>query len=391
MEQKAILLPVDEYRLRLQRLQTLMENAGIPACLVSDNSNKYYLTGRVFTGYVFVPAVGDAVILVRRPVDLEGGNVRSIRKPEEIPATLEYNLQQSIGLELDLLSYSAAIRLQKVFAGIETVNISMLLRQARSVKTTYEQEKLRASGIRQTSVYRRIPGLYREGMTDVELQVEIERRLRLEGCLGQFRISGDSMEMFMGSVLVGENADSPSPYDFAMGGRGQDPSLPVGADGTMIRPGVSVMVDMNGNFNGYMTDMTRVFAAGEIGQKARDAHDLSIEICRMAEREMRPGVQASALYERTLDMVRAAGLEDYYMGHRQKAGFIGHGVGIEVNELPVIAPRSHDVFSEGNVVALEPKFVIPQVGAVGIENTYIIKGDTTECLTLAPEQIQQLV
>ena len=74
-----------------------------------------------------------------------------------------------------------------------------------------EIEKIRQSGIRQERVYRRIPHLYREGMTDLELQVEIERISRLEGCLGQFRISGDSMELYMGNILVGENADTPTP------------------------------------------------------------------------------------------------------------------------------------------------------------------------------------
>ena len=75
------------------------------------------------------------------------------------------------------------------------------------------------------------------------------------------------------------------------------------------------------------------------------------------------------------------------MGHRQHAGFIGHGVGIEINELPVIAPRSRDIIREHNVIALEPKFVIPDTGAVGIENTYIVHSDHVECITPAPEEI----
>ena len=103
---------------------------------------------------------------------------------------------------------------------------------------------------------------------------------------------------------------------------------------------------------------------------------------------MHPGTEARALYSRAEDIVKAHGLLPYYMGHRQHAGFIGHGVGIEINELPVIAPRSRDIIAEGNVIALEPKFVIPHVGAVGIENTYAVMADNVECLTPAPEEIQ---
>ena len=96
------------------------------------------------------------------------------------------------------------------------------------------------------------------------------------------------------------------------------------------------------------------------------------------------------LYETAMQMVKDAALEDYFMGHKQKAGFIGHGVGIEINELPVVAPRSKDVLAEGNVIALEPKFVIPGVGAVGIENTYVVRQNGLECITNYPEEISEL-
>ena len=78
------------------------------------------------------------------------------------------------------------------------------------------------------------------------------------------------------------------------------------------------------------------------------------------------------------------------MGHTQKAGFIGHGVGIEVNEAPVLAPRSKDVLVENQVIALEPKFVIPHVGAVGIEDTYVVTPDGLQAITSAPVDIAQL-
>ena len=89
-------------------------------------------------------------------------------------------------------------------------------------------------------------------------------------------------------------------------------------------------------------------------------------------------------------MAREAGLHEYFMGHRQKAGFVGHGVGIEINELPVIAPRSRDILQENNVIALEPKFVIPKTGAVGIENTYVVTPDGLKPLTNTPEGLTSL-
>lgn len=384
-----VLLTADEQQLRLQRLRTLMADAKTDAILITDNANTYYLTGRVFSGYIYIPLEGKVRYMVRRPVELEGDGVEYIRKPEDIIEKLD-TPPTRLGLELDLTPYTLAMRLTKAFAGSTPVNISPLMRVARSVKTAQEQEKMRMSGVKHEHVYSMVPHLYTAGMTDLELQVEIERLSRLEGCLGQFRISGDSMELYMGNLLAGDNADNPTPYDFAMGGAGIDPSLPVGADGSVIRPGNSVMVDMNGNFTGYMTDMTRTFALGEISAEARKAHQLSIDICREVSRHAVPGTEAKALYELAEKMVAEAGMERYFMGHRQKAGFIGHGVGIEVNELPVIAPRSKDIIAEGNAIAIEPKFVIPGTGAVGIENTYLVGAGGATSITNAPQEIVSL-
>lgn len=375
---------------RVSRIAGELSARGMDAILLSDFANLYYTSGRVFCGYTYITADGKVTYFVKRPIGLEGENVAYIRKPEQVAELLAGKMPGSIALELGTASYNAVERLKKVFAGAAIVDGTAVINSVRAVKSEFEISKLKTCGVHHATAYGNIKKVYREGMTDIELQIEIERVLRNEGCLGQFRISGDTMELFMGNLLCGYNAETPSPYDFAMGGGGLDESLPVGCNGSLIRPGNTVMVDMCGNFNGYMTDMTRVFRIGEIGELARKAHSLSITIHHRLATMAKPGVEAKALYEEAMKMVKDAGLEEYFMGLKQKAGFIGHGVGIEVNELPVIAPRSRDVLQAGNVIALEPKFVIPQVGAVGIENTYVVRDSGLECLTNFPEDIQEL-
>ncbi|MDE6529100.1 MAG: Xaa-Pro peptidase family protein [Muribaculaceae bacterium] len=387
-------MPAEEAARRHGKLQKMLREAGADGLLVSDNATLFYLSGRVYAGYAYIPAEGDVAWFVRRAVGLSGDNVEYIRKPEDIPgllAKLGIGAPRVLALEFDLAPYSLVCRLASLFSGASTVDGSAMLRRARAVKTPLEVEQMRRSGIKHEAVYRKIPGLYETGMTDHELQVEIERVSRLEGCLGMFRISGGSMEIFMGNVLCGRNADVPTPYDFAMGGGGLNPSLPVGASGEAITEGTTVMVDVNGDFTGYMTDMTRVYALGEISSLARDCHQCSLDICRLFEREAVPGAEAKELYRMISALVEERGLERYFMGHRQHAGFVGHGLGIEINELPVIAPRSRDILESGNTVALEPKFVIPEVGAVGIENTYHITPEGVEKLTNAPEEIITLI
>ena len=388
------LLSADELALKLSRLKKLMAQDGIDAMLLTINANLYYMTGRVYGGYIYIHRDVDApTYFVKRPVDLEGDGVIAIHKPENILEELQRHslpMPKRLALEQDTLPYNAVLRLCRAL-GVSTddiANADALLRHARAVKTPGEIQMIASSGSCHEHVYRMIPRLYRDNMTDIELQVEIERVSRLEGCLGQFRINGNDMELYMGNVLAGDNADAPSPYDFAMGGAGADPSLPVGANGTIIRTGMTVMVDVNGNYTGYMTDMTRTFVLGDIPEEARRAHRLSIDICDTLAQMGRVGTAASNMYEKALDMARQAGLEHYFMGHRQHAGFVGHGVGIEINELPVIAPRSRDILEAGNVIAIEPKFVIPGVGAVGIENTYVVREDAPmRCLTNAPTQL----
>lgn len=388
------LLGSAEQALRTAPVFAAMQAQGMRAALVRNNANLYYLTGRVFRGYAYLDAESGRVLyFVRRPTTLHSAEAASlfrIRKPEEIAehlAAAGIVGPGPIALELDSMAYAEAMRLSKAFGMAAPVaNISPIIRQARAVKTPAEQQKLIESGRKQSYVYERIPHVYQEGMTDIDLQIAVEALSRREGCLGQFRIAGDEMEIFMGNVLTGHNADEPSPYDFAMGGRGLDPSLPVGADGTLIKPGAPVMVDVNGNYTGYMTDMTRMYYTDNLSAEVERACALSADICAALAAMMKPGAKASDLYARAAEMAKEAGMADYFMGHRSQAGFVGHGVGIEINELPVIAPRSRDILEIGNAIALEPKFVIPEIGAVGIENTYLVGADGGIKITTAPER-----
>ena len=382
-----------ELKLRWNKIQQNMSDVHADGLLICDNVNLYYVSGRIFRGYCYIPVKREPIFFVRRPLGLNGTQVVYIRKPEEIGEYLQKNgiaFPDKLLLESDSISYSDYKRYETIFTPKEVLNGTALLRRCRSIKTPYEIDLIRRSGELHAKAYETIPSLYRKGMTDVEFSIELEHECRKLGSLGIFRIFGQSMEIFMGSVLAGDNADTPSPYDFAMGGAGLDVSLPVGCNGTVLTEGMSLMVDMGGNFTGYMTDMTRTYAIGSVQELALKAHETSIAIHQAIAAKARPGVAAKDLYELAAEMANDARLSDYFMGHRQKAGFIGHGVGIEINEAPVLAPRSRDILAEGMVFALEPKFVIPGTGALGIENTYVVTADGVEKLTIFEEELISL-
>lgn len=383
----------EEILIRVEKIQTELHQTDCDALLIASNVNIFYTTGRFYRGYVYIHrSYGPLWFIVKPQIFSKEPDIFFIRKPEEIPDilnNLNLGFPASIGLELSDLSYLEIARLQSLFPGAELKNGSAIMKNVRKIKTRWEIKEMKVDGLHQCKVYGEINDCYQPGMTDLQLQIEIERRLRLEGALGVSRVSGNLMEINMGSVLVGDNADNPSPYEFTMGGAGVNTSLPVGADNTKIKSGNAVMIDMNGVFNGYQTDMTRVWCLGELPEIAKEAHNTSIRILRTLEKNSLPGTPVKDMYETAIDIVKASGLLQYFMGHNSQVSFIGHGVGIELNELPVINFKSKDILMPGMTIAIEPKFVIPQVGAVGVENTYVVTPEGLENLTVFPEEIQK--
>lgn len=383
-----------ELKQRRDKIRVLMAQRGIDAALIACNVNLIYTYGTVVSGYLYLPLESPARLFVKRPNNITGEHVLPVRKPEQLPELIlecGLPLPQKLMLEGDELSFTEYNRLAACFPEAEVVPCgSSLIRQARSIKTVMEIEIFRRSGAAHAKAYEQIPSVYRPGMTDRQLSIEIERLMRLEGCLGIFRVFGQSMEIFMGSLLAGDNAATPSPYDFALGGEGLDPSLPGGANGSLLQAGQSLMVDMGGNFYGYMGDMSRVFSIGKLPEKAYAAHQTCLEVQEAIANMAKPGVACEDLYNTAVKMVEEAGFADYFMGVGQKAKFIGHGIGLEINEAPVIAPRMKQELEPGMVFALEPKIVLPGVGPLGIENSWLVTTEGVEKLTVCNEEIIEL-
>ncbi len=159
---------------------------------------------------------------------------------------------------------------------------------------------------------------------------------------------------------------------------------------TSLKEGQSVMVDLGGNFNGYMNDMSRVFSIGKLPEEAYTAHQVCLDIQEKIASIARPGIACEVLYDTAVEVVKAAGFADKFMGTGQQAKFIGHGIGLEINEAPVLAPRIKQQLELGMVFALEPKIVIPGVGPVGIENSWVVTNEGIEKLTNCNEEIIEL-
>lgn len=384
---------VQELDIRKNKIIAALKSVGADACLLTTSVNIYYATGRIIIGYVYIDIDGNVLSLVRRPNNVVGENVFFIRKVEQLPEILGnqgIEMPKKMVVEGDEISFGEWNRIAAC-TGAELVNGSNLIRLVRSVKTEWEIAQLSLSAEIQSEVLKKVPSVYVKGMSDHEFSVEVEKLFRLAGCLGLFRIYGGTMEAYMGSILAGENACEPSPYDFALGGAGMHPSLPLGHNGGVLKEGQTVMVDINGNFTGYISDQSRTFSIGKLPQYAYDAHRVSIEIQEKIAQKGKPGVSCEELYQMSLDIAKKYGFEKNFMGLTQQAKFVGHGIGLVINELPVLCDRNKAVLEVGNTIALEPKFVFPEVGAVGTENSFVVTENGMKKLTSAPDEIIDLL
>lgn len=384
---------IGDLKIRWNRMQQAMQQINADGCLLSVDVNLYYTTGQIYSGYFYLPVEGAPWFFVKRPNGLSGNQVEYIRKPEQMAELFTANglkMPEKLLLEADELSYTDYIRLQAIFNPKETANATTLMRTVRRIKTPWEITQFRISAKKHSATYSEIPDCFQPGMTDLELQYEIEKRMRQHGSIGIFRAFGANMDIFMGSVLAGDNAESPSPFDFALGGGGMDASCPLGANGTLLKEGTAIMVDMAGNYTAYMTDMTRVFSVGKLTEQAYHAHQTALTIQNEIQKTAGPGTPCADLYNLAVAIAGQEGLLDYFMGTKQQAKFVGHGIGIQINELPVLTPRSKEVLLSDMVFALEPKFVIPGVGAVGIENSFLVTENGLEKLTHFDEEIIEL-
>lgn len=383
-----------ELQRRINKVKEAIVSADADACVITTSVNQFYLCGFIFDGYLLILPDKEPILFVKKPNNLTGERIENIRKPEQISDFFDkYKLTKlsRILVEIDVIPYSSTIRLQEALGNPELVNVSQIMRSIRSIKSEFELQQIRENAEIHSKVYEQIPYIYHKGMTDIAFQIELEHLMRLNGSLGIFRSFGEKMDIYMGSILSGDNAQSASPFDYALGGKGLSPILPLGANGSSLKEGTTLMVDMAGNYRPWMDDMSRTFAIGNsVPDIAYKVHQISIDIHNQVIESTKAGTACADLYNLAIDIVKSNDLEPYFMGTIQQAKFIGHGVGLEINEPPVLSSRSNDILQECMVIAVEPKFVLPSIGSVGIENTYIINNQGIEKVTLCEESMLTL-
>jgi Xaa-Pro dipeptidase len=387
--------PKSEIEIRIKKLQAMLTKKKIEGALIIQAVDLFYFTGTAQNAHLYIPASGQPLLMVKKSMarareESAIDNIiqlSSIKKVPEIITDAGNKMPETLGLEMDVIPAASYFFYQEMFPGSIMMDVSGLIRQVRQIKSQYEIDLLRISGRKMSEVFAAIPAMINQGMTEVELAAKIEGMARSMGHMGYINMRAFNNAPFFGQLMSGWSAAVPSAFDGATGGPGLTPIQPQSSGYKTIEKNEPILVDYTGLWDGYITDQTRFYSIGKVSDKLEKAFNTAIDIQKIILEGLKPGVYGIELNELALAMAEQAGLAENFMGYgREQAKFIGHGVGLELDELPVLAKGLNTVLEAGMVVAIEPKFVFPGEGVVGIENTFVINEKGAEKLTVTPDE-----
>lgn len=388
-------IPQLEIETRIAKLQKILVRQQLDGALLLWNSDIFYFTGTKQNSYLFVPQSGDPVLMVKRGLDRGIAesfvkDIVSIKSPKEIPsiiATHGITNLTKIGTELDVMPVNLYNFYGKIFDQIEFSDISPAIKQIRAVKSAYEVNIIRQALKIMDEAFFLVPSLLREGMTEIELAALFEAELRKRGYAGVCKMRAFNQSFFYGNVCSGKSGISPSFFDGPVGGTGVSLSDPQGAGWKIINKNEPIYIDYTCIYQGYTGDQTRMFCMGDLPEKLKKAYNDAVFIKNEAVKSMHPGVLAEEPHILALKLAEELGYKDNFMGYKNnQVKFLGHGLGLELDELPIVAKGIKTKIVTGMTFALEPKFVFPE-GAIGIENSFVMTENGPECLSITAEDI----
>ncbi|MBJ6752539.1 M24 family metallopeptidase [Geomonas anaerohicana] len=389
------MLTRQESQQRISRLQEGLRDKGMDGALFIHPIDVYYFSGTRQNSTLWVPATGAPRLWVRKSFT-RGQQESCIDDTRPFPSSKEFPGEfgeqvRTIGFTFDVAPVQQLNYYQKLLPGRDFVDVSALNREIRSVKSPWELEQIRYCGAQLAGVFREVPGFLKAGMREVDLAAEFEYRLRKAGGEGYVRMRAFNQELFQGLAVSSATAGATGFFDGAVTGKGMSSASPHGASAALIPVDAPILIDYTGVFNGYIIDMTRFFVIGKLAPELEHAFRTALAIQGYLAEHLKPGAICEELFLQAAGMAQAAGLSDHFMGAPgENAKFVGHGVGLELDEFPVLAQGFKVALQAGQTLAIEPKFVFPGMGVIGIENTFAVSEAGGVRLSDLPDDIVYL-
>ena len=391
---RSALAPPGEIQRRVATVQGHLREARLDGLVLLQPVDLFYFSGTQPSGHMWIPVEGEPTLWVHKGLERARtesplADIRSTQDEEQLGSRVEAVAASRIGVEMDVLPAGELARLQRRVPGRSWTDASRLIRRTRQVKSAYELEWMRTAGRRHGRVFAEIATWLRPGQTELEISARIEYAMRLAGHQGLVRMRRWDQSLFYGPVVSGASACCPTSFDGPVGALGLYPAVPQGAGRRKVRQGDPVLIDLVFGCGGYYVDKSRTFVLGPAPGRIRDALALCLEMQEAVRVRLRPGFACSEIYRQVLDTFPVESpFRPHFMDRGPNAvGFLGHGVGLELDEWPVLAPRFDEVLAPGMTLAVEPKIFLPGLGGVGVENTFLVTEGEAEKLTDYPDDL----
>ncbi len=383
-------VPSSELQTRMFRFRERMDNVNPDWAMVAifGKINQYYFTGTMQEGMLLIPRNDESVFWVRRSYERAiAESLFPVIKPMDSFREAAQNFSsfpETVYLETEVVPIALVQRFQKYFPFTHMKPADASIASVRSVKSEYELSLMEQSGqIHQRVLEKRVPEILREGISEASFGGELYSILIEEGHHGVARFGMFDTEVILGHIAFGESSVYPTSFNGPGGNYGMSPAVPMlGSRNRMLKKGDLVFVDVACGVDGYHTDKTVTYMFGKtLPDKAIEEHNACVHIQNEMAAMLLPGAVPSQIYQTIMDKLSPAFLENFMGFGNRQVRFLGHGIGLTIDETPVIAKGFDEPLQEGMVFALEPKKGIHHIGMVGIENTFIVTPNGGKCIT----------
>jgi Xaa-Pro dipeptidase len=373
---------------RINHLRSLMSETDIDGFLLLSTVENFYYSGIGLEGAVYVSKEEEPTHLVKRNIDLASeysaiSNIKDFGKLSQIFKTLKINDGSKIALELDTLPYSYVKYLEST-KNVILANSSDILRKIRSVKSDYEISQISQAASLIDSSFEYCREIASPEMSEIALAAKLDHWLLNNGHQGYITTRGFNSALLNYSYVIGKYSSTLNIHFTPISGWGLSLKYPYGPSTQKIGNN-PFFVDSCGNQNGYISDTTRTFILGQFDIETKDKLDALIQIKAYLKRVLRPKADLGFIYRESMSLAKELKIFDNFMGESQdKVAFLGHGVGLELDELPILY-RKGSKLSEGNVLACEPKYIEKGKIVLGIEDTFAITNSGNCLLSKSPD------
>jgi Xaa-Pro dipeptidase len=375
--------PEEEIRRRRNAVQQGLRSRGVEALLVTHPADLFYLSGTTLGGCLFLPCEG-------LPIRADGGPGPGIEEIADRVRDVSDRPPGTLGLEMDVLPVRQYMRIRRAFPGCSLVDGTPALLGARTLKSAWEIGRMDEAAERTARVFARAGEAMEPGLTEIAFAGRMEAMAGALGISGRVRVRDRRTEGYPWHVLAGASGGTVGVLDAPATGEGTSPAFPCGAGYRELAPGEPVMVDFAVRVGGYHMDETRMLAMGALSREAEEACRAAVEIHDRVMERVEPGRTADELFRCSLDAARELGYEETYLGPPgNKVRFMGHGIGVELIEPPLIALGREEPLAPGMTIALEPKMVFEGRFAAGVESVVTVTETGHRLISRVPVELHR--